>query len=65
MKMIAEEGKTKRKNRDIRLRHHHQAHLMAILMRVNVEIMRARKVQIPDFEWFLRRISINTAYLQI
>ena len=27
--------------------------------------MRARKVQIPDLGWFLRRIGTNTAYLQI
>ena len=61
-----EARKTKRKNiGDIHPRHHHQAHLIAILMRVNIEITRARKVQIPDLGWFLKRISTNTAYLQI
>ena len=39
-----EARKTKRKSiRDTHLRHHHQAHLMTILMGVNIEIMRARK----------------------
>ena len=49
---------------DIHVCHHHQARLMTILMRVNIEIMNARKTQIPDLE-FLRWISANTAYLQI
>ena len=44
-----EARKTKRKSvGDIHLRHHHQAHLMTILMRVNIEIMRARKAQTLD-----------------
>ena len=61
-----EARKTKRKSiGDIHLRHHHQAYLMTILMRVNIEIMRARKAQIPDLGSFLRRISRNTEYLQI
>ena len=61
-----EARKTKRKSiRDIHLCHHHQTHLMTVLMRVNIEIMRARKKQILDLGWFLRRISTNTAYLQI
>ena len=61
-----EARKAKRKSiGDIHLRHHHQAHLMTILMRVNIETMRAKKAQIPDLGWFLRRISTNTAYLQI
>ena len=61
-----EARKTKRKSiGDIHLRHHHQAHLVTILTRVNIETMRARKAQIPDLRWFLRRISTNTAYLQI
>ena len=38
---------------------------MTILMRVNIEIIRARKAQIPDLGWFLRRVSANIAYLQI
>ena len=45
-----EARKTKRKSiRDIylRLRHHHQAHLITILMRINIETMSARKVQSP------------------
>ena len=50
---------------DIHLHHHHEAHLMTILMRVNIETLRARKAQIPDLGWFLSRISTNTAYLQI
>ena len=50
-----EARKTKRyKIGDIHLRHHHQAHIIAILMRVNIEIMRARKGQISDLRWFLR-----------
>ena len=58
--------KTKRKSiGDIHLRHHHQAHLMTILMRVNIEITKARKAQIPDLGRFLRRISTNTACLQM
>ena len=58
--------KTKRKSiGDIHLRHGHQAHLVTILMRVNIAIMRARKAQILDLGWFLRRISTDTAYLQI
>ena len=61
-----EARKTERKSiGDIHLRHHHQAHLMMILMRVNIEIMRARKAQILDLGWFLRRINTNIAYLQI
>ena len=57
--------KTKRKSiGDTHLRHLHQAHLMAILMRVNIQKMSARKAQIADLGWFLRRISTNTAYLQ-
>ena len=61
-----EARETKRKNTgDIHLRHHHQAHLMTILVRVDIETMRARKAQIPDLVWFLRRISTYTAYLQI
>ena len=60
-----ETKKTKGKSiGDIHLHHHHQAHLMKILMRVNIETMRARKAQIPDLGWFLRRINTNTAYLQ-
>ena len=44
-----EARKTKRKSiGDIHLRHHHQAHLMTILMRVNIETIRARKAQMPD-----------------
>ena len=59
-----EARKTKRKCiEDIHLRHHHQAHLMTIRMRVNIKTMRARKAQIPDLGWFLRRISTNTANL--
>ena len=58
-----EARKTKRKSvGDIHLRHHHQAHLMTILMRVNIEIMRARKAQTLDLGWFLRSISTTTAY---
>ena len=39
--------KNKRKSfGNIHLRHHHQAHLMTILIRVNIEIMRAKKAQI-------------------
>ena len=61
-----EAKKRKRKSiGDVHLHHLHQAHLMKILMRVNIEIMKARKAQIPDLGWFLRRISTNTAYLQI
>ena len=61
-----EARKTKRKNiGDIHLHHHHQVHLMTILMRINIETMRAWKARIPDLGWFLRRISTNTAYLQI
>ena len=61
-----EARKTKRKSiGDIHLRHHHQAHLMTILMRVNIETMRARKAQVLDLGWFLRRISTNTAYLRV
>ena len=37
---------------DIHLRHHHQVHLMRILMRVNIETVRARKAQIPDLGGF-------------
>ena len=44
-----EARKTKRyKIGDIHLLHHHQAHIIAILMKVNKEIMRARKGQISD-----------------
>ena len=44
-----EARKTKRcKIGDIHLLHHHQAHIIAILMKVNIEIMRARKGQISD-----------------
>ena len=44
-----EARKTKRKSiRDIYLRHQYQAHLKTILMRVNIQTMRPRKVQIPD-----------------
>ena len=61
-----EPRKTKSKSiGDIHFRHHHQTHLISILTRVNIETMRARKAQIPDLGWFLRRISTNTAYLQI
>ena len=63
-----EARKTKRKSiGDINLRHHHQAHLMTSLMRVNIELgmIRARKTQILDLGWFVRRISTNTAYFQI
>ena len=57
-----EARKQKRKRiRDILL----HADLMTILMRVKTEAVRARKVQIPGLGWFLRRISTNTAYLQI
>ena len=53
-----EARKTKRKSiGDIHLRHHHQAQLMTTLMIVNIEIMKARKAQISDLGWFLRRIS--------
>ena len=56
--------KNKRKDiGDIHVRHHHQARLMTILMRVNIEIMKARKTKITDLE-FLRWISTITAYLQ-
>ena len=51
--------------RNIHPYHHHQAHLMTILIREKIKAMRARKAQIPDLGWFLRRISTNTAYLQI
>ena len=61
-----EARKTKRKSiGNIHLRHHHQVHLMTILMRVNIETMKARKAHTPDLGWFLRRINTNTAYLQI
>ena len=61
-----EPRKTKRKSiGDIRFRHHHQAHLISILMRVNIEAMMVRKAQIPDLVWFLSRIGTNTAFLQI
>ena len=61
-----EARKTKRKSiGDIYLRHHHEAHQMTILMRVNIEILGARKAQIIDLGWFLMRISTNTSYLQI
>ena len=51
-----EARKRKRKSiGDIHLRHHHQAHLMTILMRVNKEIMRARKAHIPNLGLFPRR----------
>ena len=61
-----EARKTKRKSiGDIYLRHHHEAHQMTILMRVNIEILGARKAQITDLGWFLMRISTNTSYLQI
>ena len=61
-----EARKTKRKSiGDIHLRHHHEAHLMTILMRLNIEILGARKVKIIDLGWFLMRISTNTSYLQI
>ena len=61
-----EARKTKRKSiGDIHFHHHHQAHLMTILMIVNIEIMRARKTLIPDLKWFLRKISTKTAFLQI
>ena len=44
-----EARKTKRyKIGDIHLLHHHQGHIIAILMKVNKEIMRARKGQISD-----------------
>ena len=56
-----EERKRKRKSiSNIHLHHHHRAHLITILMRLNIEAMRARKAQIPDFGWFLRRISTNS-----
>ena len=48
--------------RDIHLDYHLQAHLLMILMGVNIEAMRERKAQIPDLGWFLR-ISTNTTYL--
>ena len=55
--------KTKRKSiGDTHPRHHHQAHLKMILTGVIKERMGARKVQILDLKWFLRRISTNTAY---
>ena len=55
--------KTKRKSiRDTHPRHHHKTHLMMILMGVIIERIAARKVQIPNLKWFLRRISTNTAY---
>ena len=61
-----EARKAKRKSiGDTHLRHHHQAHLMTILMGVIIETMRARKAQILNLKWFLRRISTNTAYCQI
>ena len=57
-----EAKKQKRKGiRDILL----HADLMTILMRVKTEAVRAKKVQIPGLGRFLRRISTNTAYLQI
>ena len=50
-----EARKAKRKNTgDIHLHHYHQAHLVKILMRVNIETMRVRQTQIRDFGWFLR-----------
>ena len=55
----------KKKHRRYSSSHHHQAHLITILMEVIIEIMRARKAQILDSKWFLRRISTNTAYSQI
>ena len=61
-----EARKRKRKSTgNIHFRHHHQAHLMTVLMRLNMKTMRARKAKIPDLGWFLRRISTNTAYIQI
>ena len=46
-----EARKAKRKSiRDTHLRHHHQAHLITILMEVIIEIMRARKAQILDLK---------------
>ena len=50
---------------DIYLGHQHQTLLMRVLMRVYIETMRARKAQIADLEWFLRKINTNTFYLQI
>ena len=44
-----EARKTRRKSiGDIYLHHHHQAHLMTILMRVNIETIRAQIKHIPD-----------------
>ena len=58
--------KQKRKPiRHIHLHHHHHAHLLAILMRVKIEGMLARKALIPELGWFLRSISTYAAYIQI
>ena len=64
LKNVDLEGrKIKRKSiRDIHLDYHLQAHLLMILMGVNIEAMRERKAQIQDLGWFLR-ISTNTTYL--
>ena len=48
---------------DIHLRYHHQAPLTKILIRLNIETMRAPKAQSPDLGWFLSRTSENTDYL--
>ena len=60
-----EERKTKRKKHRRYSSSPSPSSSMTILMRVKIETMRARKVQIPDLGWFLRRISTNTACLQI
>ena len=44
---------------DINLHHHHQVHLMMVLIRVKIEAMKAKKAQIPDLRWFLRKISTS------
>lgn len=46
---------------DINLHHHHQPHLMMVLIRVKIEPMKAKKAQIPDLRWFLRKISTSKA----
>ena len=40
-------------------------HQMNILITADIKTMKVRKPQIPDFWWFLRRISTNTTSLYI
>ena len=40
---------------------HHQVQLMAIVMRIDIETIRARKAQTQNLRWFLRRISTKKA----